>query len=396
MLNEQMYEYGSKSSVIRELFAYGLERRKIVGEDKVYDFSIGNPSIPAPAEVKEALLELLEEPAEALHGYSPAAGDPEVRKTLADSVNRKFGTRYTADNFYMTVGAAASLSIIVKALTNPGDEYITFAPFFPEYAVWVETADAKLVVTPADTADFQIDFEAFEKLLSPKTKGIILNSPNNPSGVVYSEETIQRLSELLAKKQKEYGTSIYLITDEPYREIVYDGMEVPFVPNYYKNTLVCYSYSKSLSLPGERIGYIIVPDEADDGKKVMAAVAGAGRALGYVCAPVLFQKAITRCVDVPCDVSAYKKNRDLLYHGLTDLGYECVRPQGAFYLFVKSPEPDAKAFSERAKKYDVLVVPGDSFGCTGYVRVSYCVSEQTIKDALPVFAEIMKEYQEQR
>ena len=319
-----------------------------------------------------------------------------MRKTLADSVNRKFGTRYTADNFYMTVGAAASLSIIVKALTRPGDEYITFAPFFPEYAVWVETADAKLVVTPADTADFQIDFEAFEKLLSPKTKGIILNSPNNPSGVVYSEETIQRLSELLAKKQKEYGTSIYLITDEPYREIVYDGMEVPFVPNYYKNTLVCYSYSKSLSLPGERIGYIIVPDEADDGKKVMAAVAGAGRALGYVCAPVLFQKAIARCVDVPCDVSAYKKNRDLLYHGLTELGYECVRPQGAFYLFVKSPEPDAKAFSERAKKYDVLVVPGDSFGCTGYVRVSYCVSEQTIKDALPVFAEIMKEYQEQR
>lgn len=396
MLNEQMYEYGSKSSVIRELFAYGLERRKIVGEDKVYDFSIGNPSIPAPAEVKEALLELLGEPAEALHGYSPAAGDPEVRKTLADSVNRKFGTRYTADNFYMTVGAAASLSIIVKALTRPGDEYITFAPFFPEYAVWVETADAKLVVTPADTADFQIDFEAFEKLLSPKTKGIILNSPNNPSGVVYSEETIQRLSELLAKKQKEYGTSIYLITDEPYREIVYDGMEVPFVPNYYKNTLVCYSYSKSLSLPGERIGYIIVPDEADDGKKVMAAVAGAGRALGYVCAPVLFQKAIARCVDVPCDVSAYKKNRDLFYHGLTELGYECVRPQGAFYLFVKSPEPDAKAFSERAKKYDVLVVPGDSFGCTGYVRVSYCVSEQTIKDALPVFAEIMKEYQEQR
>ena len=396
MLNEQMYEYGSKSSVIRELFAYGLERRKIVGEDKVYDFSIGNPSIPAPAEVKEALLELLEEPAEALHGYSPAAGDPEVRKTLADSVNRKFGMRYTADNFYMTVGAAASLSISVKALTNPGDEFITFAPFFPEYAVWVETADAKLVVTPADTTDFQIDFEAFEKLLSPKTKGIILNSPNNPSGVVYSEETIQRLSELLAKKQKEYGTSIYLITDEPYREIVYDGMEVPFVPNYYKNTLVCYSYSKSLSLPGERIGYIIVPDEADDGKKVMAAVAGAGRALGYVCAPVLFQKAIARCVDVPCDVSAYKKNRDLFYHGLTELGYECVRPQGAFYLFVKSPEPDAKAFSERAKKYDVLVVPGDSFGCTGYVRVSYCVSEQTIKDALPVFAEIMKEYQEQR
>lgn len=396
MLNEQMYEYGSKSSVIRELFAYGLERKKIVGEDRVYDFSIGNPSIPAPAEVKQAILELLEEPAEVLHGYSPAAGDPEVRKTLADSVNRRFGTHYTAEHFYMTVGAAASLSISVKALTNPGDEFLTFAPFFPEYAVWVETAGAKLVVTPADTKDFQIDFAAFEKLLGPKTKGVIINSPNNPSGVVYSEETIRRLAELLEKKQKEYGTSIYLITDEPYREIVYDGLTVPFVPNYYKNTLVCYSYSKSLSLPGERIGYIIVPDEADDAKRVMAGVAGAGRALGYVCAPVLFQRVIARCAELSGDVSAYKRNRDLLYHGLTALGYECVRPQGAFYLFVKSPEPDAKAFSERAKKYDVLVVPGDSFGCEGYVRVSYCVSEKTIQDALPVFAEIMKEYQKQK
>lgn len=396
MLNEQMYEYGSKSSVIRELFAYGLERKKIVGEDRVYDFSIGNPSIPAPAEVKQAILELLEEPAEALHGYSPAAGDPEVRKTLADSVNRRFGTHYTAEHFYLTVGAAASLSISVKALTNPGDEFLTFAPFFPEYAVWVETAGAKLVVTPADTKDFQIDFAAFEKLLGPKTKGVIINSPNNPSGVVYSEETIRRLAELLEKKQKEYGTSIYLITDEPYREIVYDGLTVPFVPNCYKNTLVCYSYSKSLSLPGERIGYIIVPDEADDAKRVMAAVAGAGRALGYVCAPVLFQRVIARCAELSGDVSAYKRNRDLLYGGLTALGYECVRPQGAFYLFVKSPEPDAKAFSERAKKYDVLVVPSDSFGCEGYVRVSYCVSEKTIQDALPVFAEIMKEYQKQK
>lgn len=396
MLNEQMYEYGSKSSVIRELFAYGLERKKIVGEDRVYDFSIGNPSIPAPAEVKQAILELLEEPAEALHGYSPAAGDPEVRKTLADSVNRRFGTHYTAEHFYLTVGAAASLSISVKALTNPGDEFLTFAPFFPEYAVWVETAGAKLVVIPADTKDFQIDFAAFERLLGPKTKGVIINSPNNPSGVVYSEETIRRLAELLEKKQKEYGTSIYLITDEPYREIVYDGLTVPFVPNCYKNTLVCYSYSKSLSLPGERIGYIIVPDEADDAKRVMAAVAGAGRALGYVCAPVLFQRVIARCAELSGDVSAYKRNRDLLYHGLTALGYECVRPQGAFYLFVKSPEPDAKAFSERAKKYDVLVVPSDSFGCEGYVRVSYCVSEKTIQDALPVFAEIMKEYQKQK
>ncbi len=392
MLNEQMYEFGSKSSVIRELFAYGLERKKIVGEDKVYDFSIGNPSIPAPVEVKQAILALLEEPAERLHGYSPASGDPEVRAALADSVNQKFGVHYTADNFYMTVGAAASLSISTKALTNPGDEFITFAPYFPEYAVWVETAGARLLVTPADKEKFQIDFEAFERLIGPKTRGVITNSPNNPSGVVYSEDTIRRLAQILTEKQKEYGNPIYLITDEPYREIVYDGVEVPFVPKYYKNTLVCYSYSKSLSLPGERIGYILVPDEADEAKRVMAAVAGAGRALGYVCAPVLFQRVVARCTDVTGDIAAYERNRELLYNGLTALGYECVRPQGAFYLFVKALEPDAKAFSDRAKKHDVLVVPSDSFGCEGYVRISYCVAEKTIRDALPVFAEIMKEY----
>lgn len=392
MINKQMFEYGSKSSVIRELFSYGLERKKIVGANKVYDFSIGNPSIPAPAMVKQVILELLEEPAEVLHGYSPAAGDPKVREALADSVNRKFGTRYRADNFYMTAGAAASLAISIQALTVPGDEFIVFAPFFPEYAVWVETAGAKLLVTPADTEHFQIHLEAFENLLTPRTKGVIINSPNNPSGVVYSEETIMKLSEILERKQKEYGTSIYLLADEPYREIVYDGLKVPFIPNYYKNTLVCYSYSKALSMPGERIGYVIVPDEGENAQEVMAAIAGAGRALGYVCAPVLFQRVAARCADVPSDISAYKRNRDLLYGGLTELGYECVRPQGAFYLFVRSPEPDAKAFSERAKQHDVLVVPSDSFGCTGYVRVSYCVSEKMIQDALPVFADIMKEY----
>ncbi len=396
MINKQMFEYGSKSSVIRELFSYGLERKKIVGADKVYDFSIGNPSIPAPAMVKQVILELLEEPAEVLHGYSPAAGDPKVREALADSVNRKFGTRYRADNFYMTAGAAASLAISIQALTVPGDEFIVFAPFFPEYAVWVETAGAKLLVTPADTEHFQIHLEAFENLLTPRTKGVIINSPNNPSGVVYSEETIMKLSEILERKQKEYGTSIYLLADEPYREIVYDGLKVPFIPNYYKNTLVCYSYSKSLSLPGERIGYIMVPDEAEDSRRVRAAVAGAGRALGYVCAPVLFQKAVAKCVDVSGDVSAYRRNRDLLYHGLTELGYECVRPQGAFYLFVKALEPDAGAFSEHAKKHDVLVVPSDSFGCEGYVRISYCVSEKTIQDAMPAFARIMEEYRAER
>lgn len=392
MLNETMYELGSKSSVIRELFAYGLERKKIVGADKVYDFSLGNPSIPAPAEVKQALMELLDEPAETLHGYSPASGDPEVRRVLAESVNRRFGTGFTAENFYMTVGAAASLNISINAVADPGDDFITFAPFFPEYTVWVENARANMVVVPADTKSFQIDFEAFEKLLSPKTKGIIINSPNNPSGVVYSEETIERLAALLEQKQKEYGTTIYLITDEPYREIVYDGVTVPYVTKYYANTIVCYSYSKSLSLPGERIGYIIVPDEMEDSKRVMAAVAGAGRALGYVCAPVLFQRAVAKCAEVTGDISAYARNRDLLYKGLTELGYECVRPQGAFYLFVKSPEPDANAFSERAKKYDLLIVPSDSFGCPGYVRISYCVAEETIVDSMPAFAALMKEY----
>lgn len=392
MLNEKMYEMGSKSSVIRELFAYGLERKKAVGPDKVYDFSLGNPSIPAPPELKQALMELLEEPAEVLHGYSPASGDPQVRKTLAESVNHRFGTNFTADNFYMTVGAAAALNISINAVANPGDDFITFAPFFPEYAVWVENAGCNLLVNPADTESFQIDFDAFEKLLGPNTKGIIINSPNNPSGVVYSEETIQKLASILERKQTEYGTTIYLISDEPYREIVYDGLTVPYVTKYYANTLVCYSYSKSLSLPGERIGYIIVPDEVMDSKRVMAAVAGAGRALGYVCAPVLFQRAVAKCVDVTGDISAYERNRDLLYNGLTELGYECVRPQGAFYLWVKSPEPDANAFSEKAKKYDVLVVPSDSFGCPGYVRISYCVSEKTIVDSMPAFAKIMEEY----
>lgn len=388
-----MYGLGSKSSVIRELFAYGLERKKIVGADKVYDFSLGNPSIPAPHEVKDALMKLLEEPAEVLHGYSPASGDPKVKQMLAESVNRRFGTHFRGDNFYMTVGAAASLNISINAITNPGDEFITFAPFFPEYTVWVENAGAKLLINPADTKSFQIDFDAFEKLLSPKTKGVIINSPNNPSGVVYSEETIQKLSAVLEKKEQEYGHTIYLISDEPYREIVYDGLEVPYVTKYYKDTFVCYSYSKSLSLPGERIGYIIVPDEMADSKRVMAAVNGAGRALGFVCAPVLFQRAVAMCADVPSDIEAYARNRDLLYNGLTELGYECVRPQGAFYLFVKSPEKsgDAGEFSERAKKHDVLIVPSDSFGCPGYVRISYCVAEKTIVDSMPEFKAIMEE-----
>ena len=392
MLSEKMVQLGTNRSVIRDLFEYGNKRKAEIGAENVFDFSIGNPSVPAPECVKEAAIDLLTngDPV-ALHGYTSAQGDAALREKLASYVNEQHGTNLTADNFYVTVGAAASLTISLKALAEPDDEFITFAPFFPEYTVWVENAKAKLLINPADTESFQIDFDAFEELLSPMTKGIIINSPNNPSGVVYSAETIQKLADVLRRKEKEYGHAIYLIADEPYREIVYEGVEVPYVPNYYENTFVCYSYSKSLSLPGERIGYIIVPDEMEDSKRVMAAVYGAGRALGFVCAPVLFQRVAAMCADVPSDIAAYARNRDLLYNGLTELGYECVRPQGAFYLFVKSPEPDANAFSERAKKHDVLVVPSDSFGCPGYVRISYCVAEKTIVDSMPAFKAIMEE-----
>ena len=387
-----MYGLGSKSSVIRELFSYGLERKKVVGADKVYDFSLGNPSIPAPHQVKDAIAKLLEEPAEVLHGYSPASGDPGVKETLAQSVNRRFGTHFTGANFYMTVGAAASLSICINAVTNPGDEFITFAPFFPEYTVWVENAKAKLLINPADTESFQIDFDAFEELLSPKTKGIIINSPNNPSGVVYSAETIQKLAAILEKKQKEFGTEIYLISDEPYRELAYDGVEVPYLTKYYANTVVGYSFSKSLSLPGERIGYLVIPDEVADSEKLNAAANVATRILGFVNAPTLQQKVVKACLNEKTDISYYDRNRETLYNGLKELGFECIKPEGAFYLFVKSPVADEKEFCNTAKKYNILIVPGSSFGCPGYVRMAYCVAYETIVNALPKFAELAREY----
>ena len=392
MINEVMYGLGSKSSVIRELFSYGLERKKVVGADKVYDFSLGNPSIPAPHQVKDAIAKLLEEPAEVLHGYSPASGDPGVKETLAQSVNRRFGTHFTGANFYMTVGAAASLSICINAVTNPGDEFITFAPFFPEYTVWVENAKAKLLINPADTESFQIDFDAFEELLSPKTKGIIINSPNNPSGVVYSAETIQKLAAILEKKQKEFGTEIYLISDEPYRELAYDGVEVPYLTKYYANTVVGYSFSKSLSLPGERIGYLVIPDEVADSEKLNAAANVATRILGFVNAPTLQQKVVKACLNEKTDISYYDRNRETLYNGLKELGFERIKPAGAFYLFVKSPVADEKEFCNTAKKYNILIVPGSSFGCPGYVRMAYCVAYETIVNALPKFAELAREY----
>lgn len=394
MISEKCYELGSKGNIMRQLFMYGLQRKAEIGEDKVYDFSLGNPSIPAPDSVKETILELLEQPAEVLHGYSPSAGDGEVRKMIAESLNRRFDESLAPENIFMTCGAAASLNICITALARPGDEFIVFAPFFTEYRIWVEGAGAVLRVSQPRPADFQIDFADFEKLLSPRTKGVIINSPNNPSGVVYSKETIERLAALLRSKSEEYGTTIYLVSDEPYREIVYDGIEVPYLTKYYDDTLVCYSYSKSLSLPGERIGYIVIPGRMGNYARVAPAIAGAARVLGYVCAPVLFQHVIAKCVEDTGDIMVYRRNRDLLMDGLTNLGYECVPPQGAFYLFVKALEPDAFAFCERAKKYDLLLVPSDDFGVTGYVRIAYCVAEKTIVNSMPAFEKLMQSYSE--
>ena len=393
MYSQQMYALGSKRSIIREIFEYAKVRSAEIGADKVFDFSLGNPNVPAPEAVKEALLDLIQntDPV-VLHGYTSAQGDFGVRDTIAKSLNRRFGTQLTANHLYMTVGAAASISICCRALSCPGDEFITFAPYFTEYQVFVECNRASLKVVPAREPDFQIDFEAFKALINERTKAVIINSPNNPSGVVYSEATIVTLCDLLREKSAEYGHPIYLITDEPYREIVYDGIQVPFLINYYDNCLVCYSFSKALSLPGERIGYVAVSNKMQDGEAIYAAVCGAGRALGYVCAPSLFQFLVGRCADLTSDMSFYRTNRDLLYNSLTEMGYSCVKPDGAFYLFVKSPEKDANAFFERAKKYELLLVPGDDFGCPGYVRIAYCVKTSLIQNALPAFRALAQEY----
>jgi len=393
--NEQMYDLGSRRSAIRELFEYGKQRAAIVGAENVYDFSLGNPTVPAPDCVDETIRRLTEElDCIRLHGYTSAQGDIETRTAIAEFLNNTHGTHFDANDFYITMGAAASLSLAFRALTTSSeDEFIAIAPFFPEYKVFVEATGASLKVVPADTKEFQIDFAALEQLINEHTKGVIINSPNNPSGAVYSVQTIERLAKLLGEKEKEFGHPIFIIADEPYREIAYDGVEVPFVTKYYNNTLVCYSYSKSLSLPGERIGYILVPQEAYDSKALYAAVAGAGRALGYVCAPSMMQKVITQCQGQTGDVELYKKNRDLLYEGLTKIGYECFKPQGAFYMFVKSLEEDADAFCERAKAEDLLIVSANGFGCPGYVRISYCVDEDMIKRSFGAFEKLYQKYQ---
>lgn len=392
-MNSRMYELGSKRSVIREIFEFGKKRAQEVGADKVFDFSLGNPSVEPPKIVKDTLIGLLQtENATALHGYTSAQGDAAVRKAIADYIAGTHKVKADPDYIYMTCGAAASLTITLSAICERGDEVITFAPFFTEYRVFTQTAGANLVELASDPDTFQIDFDLLEKAFSEKTAAVLVNSPNNPSGVVYSEETVRRLADMLERKSRQYNRTIYLVTDEPYRELVYGGVKVPYLTAYYKDTVVCYSYSKSLSLPGERIGYIFVNPDADRAKDLYLAVCGAGRALGYVCAPSIFQKMIAKCQGVTSDVSVYERNRDMLAGALRGYGYSCVQPDGAFYLFVKAPEADANAFCERAKKYGLLLVPGDDFGCKGYVRIAYCVPPEMISRALPYFKQLAEEY----
>ena len=393
--NKKMFGLGSKRSIIREIFEYSKTRAAEIGAENVFDFSLGNPSVPAPKEVNETISSLLAtENSVLLHGYTSAQGDAGVRRVIAERINKNFGVNISPNLIYMTCGAAASLSICLKAVIEEGmgDECVVFAPFFTEYRVFIENAGGKIVISKPKEKTFQVDIADFESKINASTKAVIVNSPNNPSGVVYSEETIKALAEVLERKSKEYGKTIYLIADEPYRELVYSGVEVPYLMNYYKNTLVCYSFSKSLSLPGERIGYIAVSPTMEECENIYLAVCGAGRSLGYVCAPSLFQQVIARCIDAKVNVEAYKENRDLLYDNLTKYGYECVKPDGAFYLFVKALEDDAYAFYEKAKKHEILVVPCDDFGVSGYVRIAYCTDKSRVEGALPAFKALADEY----
>ncbi len=394
MLNETNVKLGKVRSSIRELFEYGKKRKAEIGEENVYDFSLGNPSVPAPPEVKAALSDLIENSdAVALHGYTSAQGDFKVRDKIAGYINKRFATSLDADCIYMTCGAAASLTITLNALVNEGDEVITFAPYFPEYKVFSEHAGAKLVAVQCEDETFQIDFAKLKAALSAKTKAVIMNSPNNPSGVVYGAECVKKLCALLKEHSKKTGEPVYLISDEPYRELVFDdGIKAPYIMNCYDRSIVCYSYSKSLSLPGERIGYIAVNNAMEEFSDVYAGICGAGRALGFVCAPNLFQQLVARVYDKTADISVYKNNRDTLLKALGEYGYTVVKPDGAFYLFVKSLEKDSKAFAERAKKYELLLVAGDDFGCGGYVRVSYCVSPEMLKRSLPAFKALAESY----
>ena len=393
MISEKMQGYVNNSSAIRAMFEEGKKLASVYGAENVYDFSLGNPNVPAPAAVKEAALQVLnEEDPLMVHGYMSNSGYEDVREAIAASLNRRFGTGYDAGNLVMTVGAAGGMNVIFKTLLNPGDEVIAFAPYFGEYRAYVSNYDGVLKVVPPDTETFQPNLAAFEKLITEKTKAVIVNTPNNPTGVVYSAETLKCLADILEEKQKEWKTSIYLISDEPYRELVYGGVEVPWIPDFYRNTIVGYSFSKSLSLPGERIGYLVLPSEMDDSEAVKNAANVATRILGYVNAPSFFQRVVARCLEEKADIAYYDRNRETLYEGLKKAGLSCIKPEGAFYLFVKSPVEDEKAFCEKAKKQNLLLVPGSSFACPGYVRLAYCVSYEMIVRSLPHFEELMKEY----
>lgn len=391
-INEKSYAYGAQKSSIREIAAYGSARKAQIGAENVFDFSLGNPSIPAPESVRASIARALELPPTQLHGYTPAPGLPAAREAVAASLNRRFGTSYAAGDVYLTCGAAASLSISFHTLVNPGDEVIVIAPYFPEYRVWIETAGATCVEVMADPETFQIDVPAVVAAINERTKAIVINSPNNPVGSVYAQKNLEDLAAALHDAQKRLGTQVYLISDEPYREITY-GADVPWVPAIYDRTIVCYSYSKSLSLPGERIGWVLVPNTNPEHDRLVLAVAGAGRKLGFVCAPALFQHVVIDCVDEPTNVEAYVENRRVLTEGLSALGYEFIEPQGAFYLWVKALEPDASAFFERAKALELLPVPSDSFGCPGWVRVGYCVSKETIVNSMPAWKKLAESYE---
>ena len=392
MINPQAYALGANRSCIRELFEYGNKRAAIVGRENVYDYSLGNPSIPAPSQVDQTIRDILSDTDTLLvHGYTSAVGDAQTRQVIAEDLNSRYNAGVKPEELFIGSGAAPELVAVLRALTVPGSEILAIAPYFPEYKPFAESAGATFKVVPPDIPDFQVNLEKLAAMLTPNTAAIIINSPNNPSGVVYTRQTLEELGALLTKKGEEYGHPIYLISDEPYRELVYGDVEVPFVPTIYPNTVVCYSYSKSLSLPGERIGYVYVPSQAADSKALYAAVAGAARACGHVCAPSLLQKVIARCAHLRPDLEAYDRNRKALYEGLTAMGYEMAKPDGAFYLFIKAPGGDANAFSEKAKQKDLLLVPGDGFGCPGWFRICYCVSYDMIQKSLPVFAALIKE-----
>ena len=393
MINQKTYALGSKRSSIREIFEYAKARAEVIGKENVFDFSIGNPSVPAPDKVNECICKLVQEtPSVLLHGYTSAQGDKQVRDKIAENYTQRFGVALSGDDLYMTCGAAASLTITLNALYEKGDEFITFAPFFPEYRVFVEGTGAKLVVVPS-TDKMLPDFDAFEKAITANTKGVIINSPNNPSGAVYDEATLQTLTDVLRRASKQKGEPIYLIADEPYRELIYDDdTKVPSPMAYYENTVVCYSYSKSLSMPGERIGYIAVCPKMQNAREVYASVCGAGRMLGYVCAPALFQRVAAECDGLTADLSIYKRNRDLLYNALTSYGFTCVYPSGAFYLFMKAPISDAAAFCEKAREFELLFVNGADFGADGWVRIAYCVQTEQIERALPLFKKLAESY----